>query len=404
MPRAYSWYECFPFERRCALDCIDRTRRGLTKDLRQLTRFARLQLSCVSGHEDRVVEAALIRGEKAEVRLFVRTLQFDLAQNLYQRAALEAHRLFPGFNRPAFTDGPDVGERRLSFPSNFHDFALMNMCLTFRRLAEEDFELGGTRREDFNLIPRRPRTAPSGPSYDLLVTLDRTRIERSEVDTIVSRLRMGVVPDLDGQCRTIEPNQLLGLRRTLSLPDLVFLHWDLAKPPMSEADFDMYEALKHCDPDALDRALKAGANPNAFDEHNRVPMVAAIIGTYRLSGQKVSRDESGKPRGPECMQRLLDAGAHLDLAAPNEPTALGQAVIDEDGEAGEWLIRKGANDAYCTQENGLDDDLELWDMAEFDAFLGQPGSRQIVEALRRYRTSPDGEPPQGPEETDHDSL
>mmetsp|Transcript_44605 Transcript_44605/g.83306 ORF Transcript_44605/g.83306 Transcript_44605/m.83306 type:complete len:135 (+) Transcript_44605:64-468(+) len=104
---------------------------------------------------------------------------------------------------------------------------------------------------------------------------------------------------------------------------------DRAEPVYQEAASKLLlSAVRRCSAEAVEEALKIGANPNARSDHSGRPALS-------FAAQCV---DTSQP-----LQHLLKARAEVDAAANDGRTALHIAVAWERGAAASKLVEAGAS-------------------------------------------------------------
>lgn len=244
------------------------------------------------------------------------------------------------------------------------------------------------------------------PEYAIFVALDRSKISDSICREISDIVKDGIPFPVSQEPQQCDPRRAVEMLTDVSLPELVYLNWDHCRKPLSDLDRQLHEAVRRFDPAELATLIDSGADPNCIDEYNETVLSEIVENEpwmYEPPKDQETTDDLKErslmvtfERKSKCIDVLLERGAHIDLAAPNQVTPLTRAVLCGSPEMVLFLLRRGADDTIRSFDDGHSAQWPTaWDYACSDRELAHdPEERLLMEkiwqALRAERQAPNG--------------
>lgn len=303
------------------------------------------------------------KGKQVTFDLRIRTLFLDYAVAVYQRVVADALAYYPGFTRYEVIDGPLAGERRLVFPDKLDEAAAYWMRVRARWVMEHtDVAVAETCRATHDKSKRRTVTVH--------LSLDRPRVDRDTQDEVVAVMAEGQTFPVDPKPRKCDQQLALDHFVELSLPELVLLNWPLVRKPPSETDRELHAAVEVFDLEGVRAALEAGADPNStLGKPFAQTSLAKICESELWREQSGGRGSSAKPDTDlqiRMIDLLVEAGAAVDWAPPNELTPLAAAALNADAAVVRHLIDLGADPSIrCHDDNDESAWGSAWEFARY---------------------------------------
>ena len=351
----FIWSRQFSMEQFDKMNRIGTIRRWMMdKKTIEMSRFCSCQPAIFRTYNDCGSSSeGLWDGKKVKFRISVRPLFVEYALAVYRQALLDTHVNYPGFDRHYFEDGPLVGERRIVFPDKLDYVAALWLYWRFDELDRNDVIKVS---ESFTVSPAEHQWSKEQMELDVVVVLDKPVIEWETCKEIEKALEEGaqylINPDLK-KC-SLEPFENDPLVN-VSLPELVYLNWDLARKPSTPLEAELFAAIGTFDYTRVKKALESGANPNALSDETfpDPPLGKAVDFKWcekdtRTEGTDYE-EHTRKHPGPSpaetiAMVDLLVAhGATVDWASLNEMNALSKACLSSDAEVIRHLLELGAD-------------------------------------------------------------
>lgn len=403
--QAYVWRRQFSWEQLVKIQSVRWMReRFRQRNLQDLSRFARCQLRDAPG-QDEVLGRERIKvrcdgkwdGKRVAFEVTVRPLVKQYAIDVYARLLAAALRYYPTFTRWEAEDGPLVGERRLVFPDRLDEAAAYWMrAHAWRVMEDTDVAVAET------CVVSVRKGAPKQVAVDL--TVDRVPTPDEVREELVPRLGRGGPLPVDPKPRKCDPNAAIGLFTELSLPELVLLNWEQVRKPPTAADRALHEAIGRFDHDGVRAALAHGADPNGILDEASANAPLTRVASFRFWWQ---HESSGEPwavlqkryPGPSTdeiirmIDLLVEAGAALDWAPPNEHTPLAEAALNGEEAVVRHLLALGADPSIrCHTDDHPAEMGSAWDYAAYhcDEDIGND-DRSAWDALAEVWPEPFGQ-------------
>lgn len=396
--QAYVWRRQFSWEQLVKLQSVRWMReRFRRRKLLDLCRFARCQLRDAPSRDEIQVRCdGEWEGDRVEFDVTVQPLVKRYAIAVYARLLDAALRYYPTFTRWEAEDGPLVGERRLVFPDRLDEAAAYWMRVhAWREMEDTDIAVAESCR--VSVRKGAPKQVDVDIAVDRVLTADEVREE------LVPRLGRGGPLPVDPTPRKCDPQIVSGLFTELSLPELVLLNWEQVRKPPTAADRALLEAIERFDHDGVREALAAGADPNATLDDRLADAPLTRVASFRFWWQ---HEPSGEPwdvlqkryPGPSTdeiirmIDLLIEAGAVLDWAPPNEHTPLAEAALNGEEAVVRHLLALGADPSIrCHTDDHPAEMGSAWDYAAYhcDGDVGNH-DRSAWEALADVWPEPFG--------------
>jgi hypothetical protein len=130
-------------------------------------------------------------------------------------------------------------------------------------------------------------------------------------------------------------------------------YWD-ALPVSTHRDFEMIHRVSHLDVEGALALVASGANINALDRTGKTALITLARATpWDHVAMDKDYDQKVKTLPPltqeqriRSMERLLDAGARINLTFYEQCDALTEAVLAGESETVRFLLSKGADPNY----------------------------------------------------------
>jgi hypothetical protein len=208
------------------------------------------------------------------------------------------------------------------------------------------------------------------------------------------------------QGRTFEPSSaILRFGYEEIAPFLAFLDPRLlslmnaedGRPPRTELDNELFDAIGHLDIERACRLIDQGANVNALDDEGETPLTK-LASASRFDylpwkeadeARKTQPDVSQQER-IEMMRRLLQRGADINLFGYEGVNSLTEAVLACEDEVVEFLLSEGADPNHSHFHDEDPEELSsALSYAATDLDLAERGSAEesklerIYEALKK---------------------
>lgn len=293
-------------------------------------------------------------GKQVKFRIHVRPLFVEYALAVYKQALLDTHAHYPGFDKHYFEDGPLVGERRIVFPDKLDYAAALWLYWRFDELDKNDAVKVS---ESFSVSISDLQLPGARIEYNVFVVLDKPVIERETCKEVEKALEAGVQYPINSELKKCSlENYDNDPLVNVSLPELVYLNWELARKPTTPLDMELFTAIDAFDFPRVKKALESGADPNAIIDASiseAPPLVKVVEFKWldchpRPKGMSYEEHASRYP-GPlpdeiiAMIDLLVSYGAAVDWTGPNEVNALSRACLNADPEVVRHIIELGSD-------------------------------------------------------------
>ena len=314
---------------------------------------------------------------------WIRPLLVDYAALVYAQAVNDVLTALPTCTRHYFESGPLIGERRLIFPDGLDEVATRWLVQRFDEIAE----IGNIEvRESLEILP-----SADGRRVRLNFAEDREEYDayfEEELPHVFAELRSSVLAQtpfaLETEYQSFELDHELFVQE-FSLPELVALNWETAKPPNRGEEFRLFDAIRRCDLPRITKALAEGANPNAVADDNETVLVKLIRTLEDRSGNGFSL-VTGLESVLAGIDFLVDAGASVNWAPLNTFTPLALACHIGNLTVIARLLELGADPTIrCDERDHMDSLGTTWDIAG-------DGNPEIWNLLLKFWPNPFGMP------------
>lgn len=369
---AYVWRRDLSAQQMRKIDGIGHLRRRIMPaQLAEDCAFARCQLRLPRDwYNVYAATEGKWKGKRVTLDFQIRPLFVDYAVAVYQRVIADALAYYPSFTRYEVVDGPLAGERRLVFPDKLDEAAAYWMQTRAWWVMEHtDVAVAETCRVTRDETDRGPVTVH--------LSLDRPQVNENTQDEVAAVMAKGRTFPIDSKPRTCDPKLALDLFVELSLPELVLLNWPLVRKPPSDADRQLHAAIDSFDLEGVRAALAAGADPNTTldEDFADVPLTRVCEFEHWHRHTRGQSDWRHLPKaypGPDAIEKirmidtLVEAGAAVDWAPPNELTPLAEATLSADAAVVRHLLDLGADPSIRCH----DDETEsawgtAWEFADY---------------------------------------
>jgi hypothetical protein len=367
---AYVWCRHFSRDRLVELSGIRRARGWwLDEETIKLSAFSRLQIgNSYQWYRGGRNFDGIWDGREVYFEPNVRPLYIRYAVEVFKQALRDTLGRYPGFTRIEFLDGPLAGERRIVFPDRLDEAATTWLQSRFWQIAEK----GEVRVEERYLATFEDNGCRVGNRVKVLLEIDLDRPETNESTwkEICNSLSAGKLPDIDPTPRRCDPRLSVQMLKHLSIPELFALNWEDCLPDLSAADETLIAAAKALDVEGIGSALKGGANPNCFHGKERLTALGLVVEetvhyTWEEGYSEAVAAEMDV-RALEAIDRLIDAGAAVDLAGFNENTPLTNACLNSSEKIITKLLECGADPTIlCFDDDHIGDLGGAWDYAAY---------------------------------------
>jgi len=357
---------------------------------------------------------ATIDGRPVKVHLRVLTAREWFAREVYNRALAATRERYPDFEAHHFVDGDRLGERRICFESETNGLSSNFLFLQlWRIITEQELQVSETwfttpcDRNGFTSV-----YTPCGPVSEdhrhFTVVRAVDKMTKEQLEQLVSEIKENGVPTVSDDKLAFDWEDIEDDLVELSDPELVALNWEDARPAPTPADLALDQAICGLDVGGIRKALADGANPNHTDRYNCNRLSSVIyawwdhIAHYEAPEEELDFYSSRGPRPErkipvaeirEIMQMLLDAGAHPNLFAYGELTALADTVgFAKEPELVRLLLAHGADPSISPYWCSIAETPAAWESVMLAGFqiLDEAGSRECYYEMVKEHPSPYG--------------
>jgi hypothetical protein len=350
--------------------------RFLSPALVETCRFARCQLQDTPrwynvGHS----ADGVWNGTPVYFDFILRPLFADYAVAIYRQVLADALAYYPDFMRCGISDGPLVGERRLVFPDRLDEAAAYWMQTRALYLMERS-DIAVPESCTVTVDPNSTRVGNRIKAQVHLV-LDRPETTVETRNEVAAAMSSGQAFPVDLKPRKCDPRASLDMFTELSLPELVLLNWPQVQKKPRAVDQLLHKAVEKFDYDGVRNALAAGADPNCLPDEQYPQCALTTVASYKHWMRQPSNgndwDELRRrfpgPSAEEIIRMidlLVDAGAALDWAAPNELTPLAEASLNSDAAVVSHLTELGADPSIRCHSDEYPSELgTAWEFADY---------------------------------------
>lgn len=374
---AYVWRRHFSWDQMRKITSIDSMRRRfLPPDLVESCRFARCQLRDTEKWYNVSHSAdGVWNGTPVCFDFIIRPLFAEYAVAIYRQVLKDVLAYYPNLMRYEVVDGPLVGERRLVFPDRLDEAAAHWMQSRAWYLIQR-CDIAVPESCTVTLDPNAIRSG-NRIKAEVHLVLDRPETTGETRDEVAAVMSSGRAFPVDPELRTGDPRATMDMFSELSLPELVLLNWPQVQKKPREVDRRLHQAIENFDYDGVRKALAEGADPNCLPDRECPECPLATVAGYKHWMRQPSKGRDSEELRRQCpgptaeeinrmIDLLVDAGAAVDWAAPDELPPLAEATLDSDAAVVTHLLELGADPSIrCHTDEHPSEEGTAWEFADY---------------------------------------